>query len=91
MIKQVANKIFCALKAEHCRSKDNVTTDKEFIKTIETGCIKPFLETFYQVMGHKTHKAERYTSTQSSVYLELYSYFQATKVPLKTLKYSVYT
>lgn len=63
-------------------------TDKEFVKTIETGCIKPFLETFCQAMGHKTHKAERYT--QSSVYLELSSYLQATEVPLKTLKYSVY-
>lgn len=42
--------------------------DKEFIKTIETGCIKPFLDTFYQVMGHKTHKAERYT-VHKAVYI----------------------
>lgn len=59
--------------------------DKEFVKTIETGCI---LKTFCQAIGRKTHKAERYT--QSNVYLELSSYFQATKVPLKMLKYSVY-
>lgn len=32
--------------------------DKEFVKIIESGCIKSFLETFYQVMSHETHKGE---------------------------------
>lgn len=33
--------------------------DKEFVNITETGCIKPFFDTFCQAMGHKTHKGKR--------------------------------